>query len=127
MTVKNTSNLGFPRMGKHRELKFALEKYWSGQANEADLLTTARDLRQEHWQVQVEAGISVPPSNDFSLYDHVLDMAVTLGAIPERFASPTGPVTFSAYFAMARGAQQSTALEMTKWFATNYHYVVPEI
>ena len=126
MIVKNAGNLGFPRMGKRRELKFALEKYWSGQVSETNLLSTAQDLRKEHWQVQVQAGIAVPPSNDFSLYDHSLDMAVTLGAVPERFASSTGPVTLSTYFAMARGSQQSPALEMTKWFDTNYHYVVPE-
>lgn len=126
MIFKNASNLGFPRMGKRRELKFELEKYWSGQTSEADLLNTACHLRKAHWQVQVDAGIAAPPSNDFSLYDQVLDMAVTLGAIPERFRSLTGPVTLSTYFAMARGSQESPALEMTKWFDTNYHYVVPE-
>ena len=125
MIVKKASSLGFPRMGKRRELKFALEEYWSGQASEADLLATAQDLRKEHWQLQVDTGVG-PPSNDFSLYDQVLDMAVTLGAIPERFGHPTGPVTLPTYFAMARGSQQSPALEMTKWFDTNYHYVVPE-
>ncbi len=126
MRVNHTSNLGFPRMGQHRQLKFALEKYWRGQAGESELLTTASNLRKEHWQLQVEAGISVPPSNDFSLYDHVLDMAATLGAVPQRFGSANGPVTLSTYFAMARGSQQAPALEMTKWFDTNYHYVVPE-
>ena len=84
MIVKNASNLGFPRMGKHRELKFTLEKYWSGQASEADLLATARNVRKEHWQLQVGAGIDIPPSNDFSLYDHVLDTTVMVGAVPAR-------------------------------------------
>jgi len=126
MSFANAYNLGFPRMGKRRELKFALEKYWDGQSDEETLLQTAKDLRQEHWQVQVDAGIMIPPSNDFSLYDHVLDMAVTMGAIPRRFKTPDGPVSLRTYFAMARGAQNVPALEMTKWFDTNYHYVVPE-
>jgi len=126
MSVLNVSNLGFPRMGKRRELKFALEKYWAGEANTEALSETARKLRQEHWQLQVEAGIAIPPSNDFSLYDHVLDMAVTVGAIPVRFNCPKGDVGLDTYFAMARGAQNVPALEMTKWFDTNYHYVVPE-
>jgi len=119
-------NLGFPRMGRQRELKFALERFWSGALTGEELLTTARDLRKEHWQLQAQAGIALPPSNDFSLYDHVLDMAVALGAIPSRFDSPKGLVALSTYFAMARGSQQAPALEMTKWFDTNYHYVVPE-
>lgn len=126
MTVKNASNLGFPRMGKNRELKFALEKYWSSQASEDALRATAQGVRKEHWELQVQAGIASPPSNDFSLYDHVLDMAVTLGAIPHRFEDGNGLATLATYFSMARGAQQAPALEMTKWFDTNYHYVVPE-
>jgi 5-methyltetrahydropteroyltriglutamate--homocysteine methyltransferase len=126
MIVQNASNLGFPRIGKRRELKFALEKCWANPVSQSELLATARELRKEHWKLQMDAGIAVPPSNDFSFYDHVLDMAVTLGAIPERFENATGPVTLSTYFAMARGAQRSPALEMTKWFDTNYHYVVPE-
>lgn len=126
MSLAIASNLGFPRMGRRRELKFALEKYWAGEADEQSLLATAKNLRKEHWQLQVEAGILVPPSNDFSLYDHVLDMAVTVGAIPRRFKSSDGPASLVAYFAMARGAKDIQALEMTKWFDTNYHYVVPE-
>jgi 5-methyltetrahydropteroyltriglutamate--homocysteine methyltransferase len=126
MSLANASNLGFPRMGRHRELKFALEKYWNGGTDEDTLLRTAKSLRIEHWQLQVEAGIGAPPSNDFSLYDHVLDMAVTVGAIPRRFNCASGPVSLQTYFAMARGTQQATALEMTKWFDTNYHFVVPE-
>jgi len=126
MSVAGASNLGFPRMGKQRELKFALEKHWNGQAGEEDLLATGKKLRKEHWELQVDAGIASPPSNDFSLYDHVLDMAVTLGAVPRRFNSPRGDVSLQTYFAMARGSQQAPALEMTKWFDTNYHYVVPE-
>jgi 5-methyltetrahydropteroyltriglutamate--homocysteine methyltransferase len=126
MSLVSASNLGFPRMGKRRELKFALEKYWKGESDEGVLLTTAQILRKEHWQLQVDAGIGLPPSNDFSLYDHVLDMAVTVGAIPRRFKCPDTPVSLRTYFAMARGAKDTPALEMTKWFDTNYHYVVPE-
>jgi len=120
------SNLGFPRMGRRRELKFALEAFWSGKSSEAELLATARGLRSQHWQLQVEEGIAVPPSNDFSFYDQVLDMAVTLGAVPGRFRCVEDPVSLATYFAMARGAKDVPALEMTKWFDTNYHYVVPE-
>jgi 5-methyltetrahydropteroyltriglutamate--homocysteine methyltransferase len=126
MNIQGACNLGFPRMGKRRELKFALEKYWSGESTEEALLSAARNLRHEHWKLQTDAGFASPPSNDFSLYDHVLDMAVTLGAIPERFHNASGPVTLETYFAMARGSQRAPALEMTKWFDTNYHYVVPE-
>jgi 5-methyltetrahydropteroyltriglutamate--homocysteine methyltransferase len=126
MITNNARNLGFPRMGKRRELKFAMEKFWAGVVSEAALLDTAKQLRNENWKLQIDAGIAVPPSNDFSFYDHVLDMAVTLGAIPARFENAPGPVALSTYFAMARGSQRSPALEMTKWFDTNYHYVVPE-
>jgi 5-methyltetrahydropteroyltriglutamate--homocysteine methyltransferase len=126
MILANAGNLGFPRMGRHRELKFALEKYWNGETDEETLLGVAKSLRKEHWQLQVDAGIGFPPSNDFSLYDHVLDMAVTVGAIPRRFNCAGEPVNLQTYFAMARGTQQAPALEMTKWFDTNYHFVVPE-
>ena len=126
MSFAKSGNLGFPRMGRQRELKFALEKYWRGEMDEGDLLATARELRANHWRLQQAAGIEAPPSNDFSLYDHVLDMAVTLGAVPARFGHAGGPVGLKTYFAMARGAQNATAMEMTKWFDTNYHYVVPE-
>jgi 5-methyltetrahydropteroyltriglutamate--homocysteine methyltransferase len=118
------ANLGFPRMGASRELKFALEAFWRGERTEAELQTTARELRSRHWQLQHDAGIDAIPSNDFSLYDHVLDMLVTLGATPERFGS--GAITAESYFAMARNSKQQTAMEMTKWFDTNYHYLVPE-
>jgi len=126
MISTTAGNLGFPRMGRHRELKFALEKYWNGETYEVTLLGVAQGLRKDHWQLQVAAGISLPPSNDFSLYDHVLDMAITVGAIPRRFNCAQGPANLTTYFAMARGAQQALALEMTKWFDTNYHFVVPE-
>ncbi|MEK6398636.1 MAG: 5-methyltetrahydropteroyltriglutamate--homocysteine S-methyltransferase, partial [Terriglobus sp.] len=119
-----TSNLGFPRMGRKRELKFALEGYWSGKRTEDELLATASSLRAEHWKLQKAAGIDVIPANDFSLYDQVLDMLVLLGATPERFG--VGKVTLERYFAMARNSNEQTAMEMTKWFDTNYHYLVPE-
>lgn len=119
-----TANLGFPRMGRQRELKFALEAYWAGKRTEAELLAVARGLRVEHWKLQKATGIDIIPSNDFSLYDQVLDMLVLLGVTPERFGA--GPVTLERYFAMARNSREQTAMEMTKWFDTNYHYLVPE-
>ncbi|MHB1021859.1 MAG: 5-methyltetrahydropteroyltriglutamate--homocysteine S-methyltransferase [Acidobacteriaceae bacterium] len=119
-----TANLGFPRMGRQRELKFALEGYWTGKRTEKELLDVASALRKEHWRLQQAAGIKFIPSNDFSLYDQVLDMLVLLGATPERFGS--GKVTLERYFAMARNSHEQTAMEMTKWFDTNYHYLVPE-
>ena len=123
-TQLQISALGFPRMGAARELKFALEAFWRGERNEAELQATARELRERHWQLQQSSGITHIPSNEFSLYDHVLDMLVALGATPERFGS--GPVDLARYFAMARNSQDQTAMEMTKWFDTNYHYLVPE-
>lgn len=120
----STANLGYPRIGRHRELKFALEDFWRGRVSEADLLTTAKSLRQRTWQLQKDAGIDVIPSNDFSFYDQVLDALVLLGATPARFGS--GPVTLTRYFQMARNSNEQTAMEMTKWFDTNYHYLVPE-
>jgi len=119
-----TANLGFPRMGRQRELKFALEGYWTGKRTQAELLETAKALRAEHWKLQKAAGIDFIPSNDFSMYDQVLDTLVLLGATPERFGA--GEVTLDRYFAMARNSKEQTAMEMTKWFDTNYHYLVPE-
>lgn len=128
MTI--TSNLGFPRIGKNRELKKALESFWGGKLAESDLLKTAATLRADHWQEQKRCGIQHIPSNDFALYDQVLDNAMLLGAVPERYkALPEQGL--SRYFALARGQQGAgvdlPALEMTKWFDTNYHYLVPEI
>jgi 5-methyltetrahydropteroyltriglutamate--homocysteine methyltransferase len=126
MKFPKTGNLGFPRMGAHRELKFALEDFWNGKHDEAELRRVAAGLRAAHWKMQCEAGIATPPSNDFSLYDHMLDLAATVGAVPKRFGHTGGPVNLATYFAMARGSDCTTAMEMTKWFDTNYHYVVPE-
>ncbi len=126
MSSVKACNLGFPRIGKLRELKFALEKHWNGETDGGGLLGVAKSLRKEHWQLQLNAGIGIPPSNDFSLYDHVLDMAVSVGAIPRRYHCADGHASLETYFAMARGTQQAPALEITKWFDTNYHFVVPE-
>ena len=121
-----SANLGFPRIGAHRELKAALESFWKGALPKSDLLATARELRARHWHLQKEAGIEIIPSNDFTLYDHVLDTAIALGAIPERFAYLRDGDPLDLYFACARGTDAAPAMEMTKWFDTNYHYIVPE-
>ena len=123
--------LGFPRIGLDRELKKALEAHWSNKATAEALHDTARALRRRHWQAMAAAGIDHVPSNDFSLYDHVLDTAVLLGVVPARFRAIADPT--ARYFAMARGLQDPAsgtdvaALEMTKWFDTNYHFLVPEL
>lgn len=137
MTV-TVATLGFPRIGPRRELKFALERHWSGKATEAELLESAGALRTAAWARQRALGADWLPSNDFSLYDHVLDTSVMLGAIPDRYGAADGQADLATYFAMARGttgAQDGcghahaslTACEMTKWFDTNYHYMVPEL
>ena len=130
--MSTTASLGYPRIGKQRELKFALEKYWAGKLQAQELLAIAARLRQEHWAVQSENNIQVLPSNDFSLYDQVLDTTWMVGAIPQRFQPLKGQISeLDLYFAMARGwqsdSEQYAAMEMTKWFDTNYHYIVPEI
>ncbi len=121
-----STNLGFPRIGAKRELKRAVESYWSGQIGPDDLETTARELRLTHWTLQKDAGIDHVPSNDFSFYDQVLDTTCMLGAIPSRFGFRGDRVDMNTYFAMARGSNNARAMEMTKWFDTNYHYIVPE-
>jgi 5-methyltetrahydropteroyltriglutamate--homocysteine methyltransferase len=134
------ATLGFPRIGRRRELKFALESYWSDKSSADGLLAMAKKLRAENWIEQRDRGVTKIPSNDFSLYDHVLDTAVMVGAVPSRFGWKEGPVSLDTYFAMARGSEGeaggcghpghlhgATALEMTKWFDTNYHYMVPEL
>ena len=129
MTIAH--NLGFPPLGANRELKRATEGYWSGKLPRADLLKTGAELRAAHWQAQRDAGLDLIPSNDFSYYDRVLDTCALVGAVPTRYGwSGEGPVDLDTYFAMARGVQAAgrdvTAMEMTKWFDTNYHYIVPE-
>src|SRR5690349_21552084 len=108
-----TANLGFPRIGRNRELKFALERFWAGEWSRAELDAAARNIRRTRWQMQAELGIDRIPSNDFSLYDHVLDAAVLVGATPVRYADSTNPDPLAAYFAMARGSKAAPAMEMT--------------
>ncbi|PZG17951.1 5-methyltetrahydropteroyltriglutamate--homocysteine S-methyltransferase [Nonomuraea aridisoli] len=114
--------LGYPRIGPRRELKRALEAYWDGRSDRAELERTGAGLRARTWRRLAELGLEGLPSNTFSLYDHVLDTAVMLGAVPERYRAAEDP-----YFAMARGTEGLAPLRMTKWFDTNYHYLVPEI
>ncbi len=115
---------GFARIGEQRELKKALESYWANKSDVNALEKTANDLKIRHWEYQKNAGIEYISSNDFSFYDNMLDMAVTLGAVPKRFQNLTG---HELYFSMARGNKEAVAMEMTKWFNTNYHYIVPEL
>lgn len=126
-----THNLGYPRIGNQRELKKACEQYWSGKISIEQLKDAGRQIRLQNWQLQKNAEIELIPSNDFSFYDHILDMSLSVGAIPERYTGLLqNKCETDVYFAMARGYQKDgldiTALEMTKWFDTNYHYIVPE-
>lgn len=126
-----TNNLGYPRIGSNRELKKACESYWAGKISADELLETGKTIRKQNWQLQADSGIDLIPSNDFSFYDQVLDLSLTVGAIPERYHQlEKTNTTIDLYFAMARGAQKDgqdvVAMEMTKWFDTNYHYIVPE-
>ncbi|MEO1923638.1 MAG: 5-methyltetrahydropteroyltriglutamate--homocysteine S-methyltransferase [Nautiliaceae bacterium] len=117
--------VGFPRIGEQRELKKALESYWSGKITQDELKKTASDLRKRHWTYQKNAGIDMISVNDFSFYDNMLDMTVMLNAVPERYKDIEN--CMDRYFAMARGDKDHKAMEMTKWFNTNYHYIVPEL
>ncbi|WP_330746123.1 5-methyltetrahydropteroyltriglutamate--homocysteine S-methyltransferase [Chryseobacterium sp. CP-77] len=128
-----THILGYPRIGSKRELKKACEQYWSGKILLEELLNTGRTLCSQNWNIQKEAGIDLIPCNDFSYYDQVLDMSLVVGAIPTRYHEVVlkkNNTELDLYFAMARGYQKDgldiTAMEMTKWFDTNYHYIVPE-
>jgi 5-methyltetrahydropteroyltriglutamate--homocysteine methyltransferase len=120
------TNLGFPRVGSRRELKRTIEAFWKGEVDPEELQATAQRLRRQHWDLQREAGIQHIPSGDFSLYDHVLDTLMMVGAIPRRFSRLSNGSDLPTYFAMARGTQDVAPLDMTKWFDTNYHYLVPE-
>ena len=137
------ATLGTPRIGPRRELKLALESFWSGTSDEKALLDTVAGLRAANWARQKQLGVTVIPSNDFSFYDSVLDTSVMVGAIPEIYGWKSGAVSLATYFAMARGSEKPAyddgcalghrhghgvpAQEMTKWFDTNYHYMVPEL
>jgi 5-methyltetrahydropteroyltriglutamate--homocysteine methyltransferase len=118
---------GFPHVGTARELKFAIEDYWAGRGSADELNDVSRRLRREAWELMRDAGVDLIPSNDFTHYDRVLDTVAMVGAVPERFAHAGGEVDLDTYFAMARGNEGATAMEMTKWFDTNYHYLVPEL
>ncbi|MBN1910222.1 MAG: 5-methyltetrahydropteroyltriglutamate--homocysteine S-methyltransferase, partial [Pirellulales bacterium] len=139
--MTTVTNLGFPRMGPNRELKKALESYWAGKIDREELLAAGRRIRQQNWTWQRDAGIDHIPSGDFSFYDQVLDTALIVGAVPPRFGGQEVAVDLDLLFAMARGTtaragssccsgcctlENIGALEMTKWFDTNYHYLVPE-
>lgn len=124
------NSLGFPRIGRRRELKFALEKYWRGESTQAELREVASELRRTHWQWQTAAGIEQVPVGDFAFYDQVLTLSATLNAIPERHRGE-GAIDLDTLFRIARGraptGQDAPASEMTKYFNTNYHYLVPEL
>lgn len=121
-----THNLGFPRIGARRELKQALESFWRQDIDAQQLQDRAKAIREENWLLQKRIGIDLIPVGDFSLYDHMLNMTTLLGAIPARFDLGQQATPLDAYFAMARGTPNQPAMEMTKWFNTNYHYIVPE-
>jgi 5-methyltetrahydropteroyltriglutamate--homocysteine methyltransferase len=130
------ANLGFPRIGRQRELKFALEKYWRGELTQAELVQVADELKQIHWQWQADAGVELIPVGDFAYYDHVLTLSATLNALPARHREKDSqgnplPIGLDTLFRVARGrapsGHQACAAEMTKYFNTNYHYQVPEL
>ncbi|AIE60129.1 5-methyltetrahydropteroyltriglutamate--homocysteine S-methyltransferase [Bacillus methanolicus] len=126
MSVIKSGQLGYPRIGERREWKKTLEAFWAGKIKETDFLDQMEQIRLFHLQKQKEIGIDLIPVGDFSFYDHMLDMAIMFGMIPERFNYNGGVVPLQTYFSMARGNQTAVACEMTKWFNTNYHYIVPE-
>lgn len=120
-----THNLGFPSIGHRRELKAAIEAYWQGKCTIEALFAVSKDLRAKHWQLQKGLGLDFIPVGDFSYYDRMLDTTVLLGAVPKRYGF-NGAISLDDYFLMARGDSKRPAMEMTKWFDTNYHYIVPE-
>ncbi|KAI3993841.1 hypothetical protein MKX01_002854 [Papaver californicum] len=119
--------VGYPRMGPKRELKFALESFWDGKSTAEDLQKVATDLRCSIWKQMADAGTKYIPSNTFACYDHVLDTTAMVGAVPARYNWNGGEIGFDTYFSMARGNATIGAMEMTKWFDTNYHFIVPEL
>ncbi|HJF31133.1 MAG TPA: 5-methyltetrahydropteroyltriglutamate--homocysteine S-methyltransferase [Sporosarcina psychrophila] len=127
MVKVQSSNNGYPRIGGKREWKRALESFWNGSISEEELLKITQELRLDSLRKQKEFGIDLIPVGDFSLYDHVLDNSIMFGVVPKRFAYAGGKVPLDTYFAIARGTKDAVASEMTKWFNTNYHYIVPEL
>lgn len=117
---------GFPRVGAFRELKFAQEKYWRKEISEQELLAVAKDLREKNWKHQAAANADFVAVGDFTFYDHILDLQVATGAIPARFGFDSQNLSLEQFFQLARGNKDQFAIEMTKWFDTNYHYLVPE-
>jgi len=122
-----SGNLGYPRIGQDREWKKALEAYWAGKLEENALHATLKEIRLGNLKKQCELGIDQIPVGDFTYYDHILDTSAMFGIIPERFGYAGGEVSLQTYYAVARGNRESAASEMTKWFNTNYHYIVPEL
>ena len=123
----HTHVLGFPRIGAQRELKFAQESFWRGESSEAELRDVAKALRQQHWELQLGAGLQHVTVGDFTEYDHMLSLSALLGALPARFNVDAKSLSRRQYFDLARGNPAQPALEMTQWFDTNYHYLVPEL
>ncbi|GGG23131.1 5-methyltetrahydropteroyltriglutamate--homocysteine S-methyltransferase [Paenibacillus abyssi] len=122
-----SSVLGYPRIGENREWKKALEAFWSGKLEESEFQRQLQEIRLNHLRKQQEKGIALIPVNDFSCYDHLLDTATMFGIVPKRFGHKGGVVPLSVYYGIARGTKEAAASEMTKWFNTNYHYIVPEL
>ena len=125
-------NLGFPRIGARRELKQAVEAYWAGDLQQTELEHVGKSLRERHWALQADAGLDLVPVGDFAWYDQILEFSCLLGVVPNRFQQDNDqPVSLDTLFRMARGRAPSgtpaAACEMTKWFDTNYHYIVPEL
>lgn len=127
MNIVKSSNIGYPRIGEKREWKKALEQFWAGKLEKEVFLKQMEEVRLQHLQKQAVQGIDLIPVGDFSLYDHVLDTAVMFGLVPKRFEYGGGKVSLETYFDIARGTEGAVAAEMTKWFNTNYHYIVPEL
>ncbi|WP_136605274.1 5-methyltetrahydropteroyltriglutamate--homocysteine S-methyltransferase [Paenibacillus dokdonensis] len=125
--MAKSSVLGYPRIGADREWKKALEAFWAGKLEESEFHNQLQKIRLDHLRKQQEKGIDIIPVNDFSYYDHILDTATMFGIIPKRFSYEGGVVPLSVYYGIARGTKDATASEMTKWFNTNYHYIVPEL
>src|SRR3979411_2809376 len=122
-----THNLGYPRIGPARELKFALEAFWRGEVDESHLQDVGRALRLQNWDRQREARLRFLGAGDFALYDQILSMTAMLGCPPRRFGFDAARLSLVDYFGLARGNADQPAMEMTKWFDTNYHYLVPEL